>query len=75
MVRLAAGPEVDFDLQLSLKARDVPQMRVESDPERRCRLGCSAWLKTEEFEQDADDAIFAPSFCAREPQDAIEVSP
>ena len=75
VTRLAAGPEVDFDLQLLLKARDVPQMRLESDPERRCRLGFSTWLKTEEFHQDADDAIFAPSLCAREPQGAIEVSP
>jgi type VI secretion system protein ImpH len=61
-LQLAAGVEFDFDVQPVLAAGDVPELRLERTPQQPCRLGWSTWLKSEESQQDVDDAIFAPSF-------------
>jgi type VI secretion system protein ImpH len=57
--RFFAGQECDFDLQLILKAAQVPWCRLGAQGLGAPRLGWSAWLKREAFLDDADDAIFA----------------
>jgi type VI secretion system protein ImpH len=59
-VRLAAGVEFDFQLRLVLAAGDVPGTRLGGEG-RGSRLGRTSWLKTLEFERDAEDALFEPS--------------
>jgi type VI secretion system protein ImpH len=56
-VRFFAGLEADFDIQLKLKANDVPYCRLEASPEAAPRLGWTSWLKTHEFVQDAEDVV------------------
>jgi type VI secretion system protein ImpH len=55
MARYASGQEFDFDIQLVLKAPEVPWCRL-GDP--RARLGFSTWLKVAEFERDDDQVMF-----------------
>lgn len=57
--RFFAGQEYDFDVQLVLKAAEVPWCRLGALGEGPPRLGWSAWLKTGEFTHDAAEAIFA----------------
>ena len=50
LTRYYVGYEFDFDINLTLKAGDVPESRLggEDGP----RLGWTSWLKTREFEKD-----------------------
>lgn len=57
--RFIVGQEFDFDIQLILKAEEVPACRLGEKGERAPRLGWTTWLKTKEFTRDADDAIFS----------------
>jgi type VI secretion system protein ImpH len=59
ITRFSAGEECDFDVQLNLRAAEVPRCRLGGNGEHAVRLGWSAWLKSQEFTSDADDAIFA----------------
>jgi len=61
LVRFYVGPILQFDLQLVLRAHDVPWCRLGDETPAGPRLGWCGWLKTEVFEQDADDAVFALS--------------
>jgi type VI secretion system protein ImpH len=56
LARFCAGQEYDFDLQLVLKAPEVPGCRL---GDQEARLGFSSWLKTGEFERDADQVMFS----------------
>jgi type VI secretion system protein ImpH len=56
LTRYCAGQEFDFDVQLVLKAAEVPWCRL---GDGQARLGFSTWLKTAEFERDADQVIFS----------------
>jgi type VI secretion system protein ImpH len=56
MTRYASGQEFDFEIQLVLKAPEVPWCRL-GDP--RARLGFSTWLKVCQFEHDADQVVFS----------------
>ena len=70
LVRFYVGPVLDFEIQLILQANDevdqagktlsqgVPWPVLGGDSEVALRLGWSAWLKTEPFEQPARDALF-----------------
>lgn len=58
LVRLYAGPELDFDLQLVLAAHEVPSCRLGGDG-FGARLGWNTWLQSKPREHDADDAVFA----------------
>jgi len=60
LVRLATGDGLDFDLQLVLRAAEVPGTRMGSDGVAIGRLGWSSWLEHDARERPADDAIFAP---------------
>ena len=57
LVRLAAGPNQDYELQLVLRAEEVPPLVLERDPELPPRLGGSTWLGTRTKTTDADDAV------------------
>jgi type VI secretion system protein ImpH len=56
-----ANQEVDFDLQLAVKAAEVPWCRLGEKGDSGPRLGWSTWLKTRAFDHDADDPVFGPS--------------
>lgn len=59
LTRWYAGQEFDFDLQLILRAPEVPPCRLGDAGPRGPRLGWSTWLKAAEFTHDADDAVLA----------------
>jgi type VI secretion system protein ImpH len=57
LLRLLVGLEYDFDVQLVLKAEDVPACRVGGDPQKGPRLGWTSWLKTREFVSDDEQVV------------------
>lgn len=59
LVRLFVGPELDFDVQLVLRAAEVPEIRLAGDTEVGPRLGWNTWLRSRPLERDADDAVIA----------------
>jgi type VI secretion system protein ImpH len=57
LTRMFVGPEFDFDVQLVLRALDVPRCRM--TPEGfGPRLGWNTWLISDAAAKDADDAVF-----------------
>jgi type VI secretion system protein ImpH len=64
VVRLAAGVEFDFEVQLVLDAADVPETRLAGD-ESATQLGWTSWLRTQEFTEDARAAVFEPASLGR----------
>jgi type VI secretion system protein ImpH len=58
LARLYAGFELDFDVQLVLKAEEVPACRLQSAGQG-ARLGWSSWLKTRAFANHAADTVLA----------------
>jgi type VI secretion system protein ImpH len=56
--RYLAGEAMAFDVQLILRAADVPYCRLDDESTDAPRLGEMAWLKTREFLTDAGDAVF-----------------
>jgi type VI secretion system protein ImpH len=59
LVRLFAGQELDFDVQLVLRRDEVPQCSLGGNEEPGSRLGWNTWLTSKPLEQDTDDAVFA----------------
>lgn len=55
--RLFAGLEFEFDLQLVLKAEEVPFTVLEGNNDQGPRLGWTSWLKTSEFTKDDDQVV------------------
>ncbi len=53
------GPALEFELQLILNAAEVPECRLSGEDPHSPRLGWMSWLKTEEFVEDARDAVFS----------------
>lgn len=58
MARLYVDGEFDFDVQLVLKAEEVPSSQLTRTPNQAARLGRTAWLKTRPMPRDAEDAVF-----------------
>ncbi len=58
LVRLYVGPELDFDVQLVLKAEDVPEAQLSDEGTIGARLGWNTWIRTAPFQTDADDGVF-----------------
>jgi type VI secretion system protein ImpH len=54
--RYCSGQEFDFEVQLVLKAAEVPQWRL---GDRHAQLGFTTWLKTGEFTCDDDQVVFS----------------
>jgi type VI secretion system protein ImpH len=59
LTRLYVGPELDFDVQLILRAADVPACQFKDDGGLGARLGWNTWLSSEPRTRDAEDAVFA----------------
>jgi len=59
LVRGYVGPQFDFDVQLVLKAPEVPWCRLGGDGTDPARLGWNTWIRSGEFTYDVDDAIFS----------------
>lgn len=55
LTRTYVGPEFDFDVQLVLRAEDVPGSYA--DGKQSC-LGWNTWMRTQEFTHPATDAVF-----------------
>jgi type VI secretion system protein ImpH len=58
LVRLYAGPDLDFDVQLVLKAEEVPECQLPPGGDGGPRLGWDTWLRSETLPHDAEDAVF-----------------
>jgi len=57
LTRLFVGPEFDFDVQLVLRARDVPACRM-TDIGFGARLGWNTWLISATPPNDVDEPVF-----------------
>jgi len=60
MVRMFVGPELDFDIQLVLKANEVPAAQLVENPADGPgpHLGWNMWLVSQSPAADAEDAVF-----------------
>jgi type VI secretion system protein ImpH len=65
LIRFYVGPEIDFDVQLVLRADEVPGTRLPYSDDDGPALGWNTWLRTEPFPSDADDAVFPGSVVFR----------
>jgi len=61
LVRHMAGLDLDFDVQLTLRADEVPGCVLGADPNARPMLGWTSWLKTRPFERDDSQVVLTPS--------------
>jgi type VI secretion system protein ImpH len=59
LTKFIAGNAMVFDVQVFLRAAEVPLCRLEDERFDAPRLGWMGWLKTDEFAVDADDAVSA----------------
>jgi type VI secretion system protein ImpH len=57
LVRLYADPGLDFDVQLVLKAEEVPALKLTGGGTLGARLGWNTWLLARPTSTDAEDAI------------------
>jgi predicted component of type VI protein secretion system len=58
LIRLYAGPELDFEVQLLLVRSDVPSLKFSPDTGSNRRLGWTTWLGTGTLPSAADDVVF-----------------
>ena len=58
MVRLYVGPDLDFDVQLVLKAEDIPACRLIDSASFSPRLGWNTWSSSMGRLDNATDAVF-----------------
>ena len=77
VLRLATGPEYDFELTLVLRKEEIPTLQLathdQTAPQGPSRLGWSTWLEDGEFDRDRDDAVFTPSLSREEARDSMEM--
>lgn len=57
--RLLAGLELDFDVQLILKKKEVPSCILTTGAKRRPMLGWTSWLKSHAFNEDDSQVVLA----------------
>ena len=65
VARLMAGTELDFDVQLILKAEEVPACILTTRARRKPMLGWSSWLKTRQFREDDTQVVLNPEMAER----------
>ena len=58
LARLFAGSEFDFDIQLVLSAKEVPEAQLTDGEGAGPRLGWTVWLISGEAAHDAEEAVF-----------------
>lgn len=62
LMRFATGSELDFDVRLVLRAKDVPPLRLGARaPGEAPRLGWLAWIGTRARDRDASDVTIPES--------------
>lgn len=59
MIRTYAGPQFEFDVQVLLKAAEVPCCRLGGDGADPSRLGWNTWVLSAEVDHDVSDAVFS----------------
>lgn len=59
LIRLYIGPQLAFDVQLVLRAEEVPEIALPVGDATGPALGWDTWLRSQPFNVDADDAVFA----------------
>ncbi|MER3417073.1 MAG: type VI secretion system baseplate subunit TssG [Gemmataceae bacterium] len=57
LVRLYVGPQFDFDIQLVLRAEEVPALVLRAGTDGP-RLGWDTWVRSLPMPRDVDDAVF-----------------
>jgi type VI secretion system protein ImpH len=57
VVRFMVGTELDFDVQLTMKAEEVPASVLTTRARRRPMLGWTTWLKTRPFREDDSQVV------------------
>lgn len=58
LVRLYVGPELKVDVQLILKASDIPRCKMLHERDKGPRLGWNTWMTSRPMQRDSDDAVF-----------------
>jgi type VI secretion system protein ImpH len=58
LARLYIGAEMTFDVQLVLRAADVPECELSGDEDNGPRLGWNTWITSREPERDAEEVVF-----------------
>jgi type VI secretion system protein ImpH len=61
IIRFMVNLEFDFDVQLILKANQVPSTILTTRAKRRPMLGWTSWLKSKPFENDDDQVVLQMS--------------
>lgn len=59
IVKFMGGMEYDFDVQLSLQAKQVPSLVLTTRAIRKPQLGLTTWLKTKPFERDDEQVVLS----------------
>lgn len=59
IIRFLVGLEFDYDLQLKLRAKQVPSLVLTTRAVRRPMLGWTTWLKTKPFRIDDEQVILS----------------
>jgi type VI secretion system protein ImpH len=57
ILRFMIGQDLDFDIQLKLKAKEVPSTILTTRAKRRPMLGWTSFLKTKPFQKDDEQVI------------------
>lgn len=57
IIKFMVGTEFDFDIKLSLLAKQVPSLVLTTRAIRKPRLGWTTWLKTQPFKADDDQVV------------------
>lgn len=57
IIKFLVGQELDYDVQLKLKAKEVPSCILTTRAKRRPMLGWTTFLKTKPFTQDDEQVI------------------
>jgi type VI secretion system protein ImpH len=57
IIRFMVGEELDFDVQLKLRAKEVPGTILTTRAKRRPMLGWTSFLKTKPFKKDDEQVI------------------
>jgi type VI secretion system protein ImpH len=60
LVRFYVRTEFDFDVQLVLKADEVPGCQLSGDVSKAAQLSRYSGLKRRAFRHDVDQAVFRP---------------
>jgi type VI secretion system protein ImpH len=58
LARSYVGPALSFDVQLTLKANEIPPLKLSTDEQAGPRLGWNTWMPSARPRREASDAVF-----------------